>query len=88
MIETVEGTMTLYQRCEVIIKKLEESVAACQAVRYLYLTWCRRVQFTMYMRPGIVLNVQVDDTDLDPEYIDNMFRAALVNKFWEGEDYA
>ena len=88
MIETVEGTLSLYERAETIVRKLEESVDSCRAVRYIYLTWCRRVQFTMYMKPGIVLNVQVDDTDLDLEYIDSLFRSALVNKFWEGEPNA
>lgn len=88
MIEQIEEMLSVYERSEIVIKALEEKIHACQGVRYIYLTWSRRVQFTMYMRPGIVLNVQVNDTDLDPEYIDSLFRSALVNKFWEGDENA
>ena len=83
---TTVDLIDIYEAAEASVRHMEKNAPACTACKYVYLTWSNEIHFTIYLKPGIVIPIQMPAHEVNPLSVRREFERALIEKLLGDEE--
>lgn len=78
--------LDIYHAAESSVAYMEKNAPNVIACKYTYLSWCNDVHFTIYLKPGIVIPIQIPAHEVNQMRVRAEFEQKLIDKLLGEKD--